>query len=205
MYRLNYCQPGALPPFRAFALTAREGLVALPRVSLPSVAGPGLQALPPAEVEGWPSAILNAAYGAYTMETICGTTHCDCLPDSNSSLSVYVPHTTEVTVNSKKMRAAVSTARIWYKRVGGDDFNRETNTECNTARRWSAPKQNGCAIHLLIFYPATNSEHAQGCSSHEQHGPEGLFRLCHHHKGKRCGERCETCTCISGTASTGRR
>ena len=83
MYRLNYCQPGALPPFRAFALTAREGLVALPRVSLPSVAGPGLQALPPAEVEGWPSAILNAAYGAYTMETICGTTHCDCLPDSN--------------------------------------------------------------------------------------------------------------------------
>ena len=26
---------------------------------------------------------LNAAYGAYTMETICGTTHCDCLPDSN--------------------------------------------------------------------------------------------------------------------------
>ena len=87
MYRLNYCQPGALPPFRAFALTAREGLVALPRVSLPSVAGPGLQALPPAEVEGWPSAILNAAYGAYTMETICGTTHCDCLPDSNSFLS----------------------------------------------------------------------------------------------------------------------
>ena len=86
MYRLNYCQPGALPPFRAFALTAREGLVALPRVSLPSVAGPGLQALPPAEVEGWPSAILNAAYGAYTMETICGTTHCDCLPDSNNSL-----------------------------------------------------------------------------------------------------------------------
>ena len=85
MYRLNYCQPGALPPFRAFALTAREGLVALPRVSLPSVAGPGLQALPPAEVEGWPSAILNAAYGAYTMETICGTTHCDCLPDSNNS------------------------------------------------------------------------------------------------------------------------
>ena len=85
MYRLNYCQPGALPPFRAFALTAREGLVALPRVSLPSVAGPGLQALPPAEVEGWPSAILNAAYGAYTMETICGTTHCDCLPDSNSA------------------------------------------------------------------------------------------------------------------------
>ena len=84
MYRLNYCQPGALPPFRAFALTAREGLVALPRVSLPSVAGPGLQALPPAEVEGWPSAILNAAYGAYTMETICGTTHCDCLPDSNN-------------------------------------------------------------------------------------------------------------------------
>ena len=88
MYRLNYCQPGALPPFRAFALTAREGLVALPRVSLPSVAGPGLQALPPAEVEGWPSAILNAAYGAYTMETICGTTHCDCLPDSNNSLFI---------------------------------------------------------------------------------------------------------------------
>ena len=87
MYRLNYCQPGALPPFRAFALTAREGLVALPRVSLPSVAGPGLQALPPAEVEGWPSAILNAAYGAYTMETICGTTHCDCLPDSNNRLT----------------------------------------------------------------------------------------------------------------------
>ena len=86
MYRLNYCQPGALPPFRAFALTAREGLVALPRVSLPSVAGPGLQALPPAEVEGWPSAILNAAYGAYTMETICGTTHCDCLPDSNNNI-----------------------------------------------------------------------------------------------------------------------
>ena len=84
MYRLNYCQPGALPPFRAFALTARGGLVALPRVSLPSVAGPGLQALPPAEVEGWPSAILNAAYGAYTMETICGTKHCDCLPDSNN-------------------------------------------------------------------------------------------------------------------------
>ena len=90
MYRLNYCQPGALPPFRAFALTAREGLVALPRVSLPSVAGPGLQALPPAEVEGWPSAILNAAYGAYTMETICGTTHCDCLPDSNNYLSLLL-------------------------------------------------------------------------------------------------------------------
>ena len=83
MCPLNHRPPGALPPFRAFALTAREGLVALPRVSLPSVAGPGLQALPPAEVEGWPSAILNAAYGAYTMETICGTTHCDCLPDSN--------------------------------------------------------------------------------------------------------------------------
>ena len=90
MYRLNYCQPGALPPFRAFALTAREGLVALPRVSLPSVAGPGLQALPPAEVEGWPSAILNAAYGAYTMETICGTTHCDCLPDSNDKIPTAV-------------------------------------------------------------------------------------------------------------------
>ena len=26
MYRLNYCQPGALPPFRAFALTARGSL-----------------------------------------------------------------------------------------------------------------------------------------------------------------------------------
>ena len=110
MYRLNYCQPGALPPFRAFALTAREGLVALPRVSLPSVAGPGLQALPPAEVEGWPSAILNAAYGAYTMETICGTTHCDCLPDSNnfSSLANYQQITSKLPASYQQVTSKLN-------------------------------------------------------------------------------------------------
>ena len=75
MYRLNYCQPGALPPFRAFALTAREGLVALPRVSLPSVADPGLQANPPSSGLGWPSAIRRPA---------------TLLPDSNNYLSLLL-------------------------------------------------------------------------------------------------------------------
>ena len=40
MYSLNHRPPGALPPFQTFALTARCGLAALPRVSLTSFAVP---------------------------------------------------------------------------------------------------------------------------------------------------------------------
>ena len=40
MYALNHRPPGALPPFHTFALTARCGLTALPRVSLTSFALP---------------------------------------------------------------------------------------------------------------------------------------------------------------------
>ena len=40
MYALNHRPPGALPPFYTFALTARCGLTALPRVSLTSFALP---------------------------------------------------------------------------------------------------------------------------------------------------------------------
>ena len=71
MCPLNHRPPGALPPFSAFALTARGGLAALPGVSLPSVACPGLQANPPSSGLGWPSAILRPA---------------ELLPDSNNSL-----------------------------------------------------------------------------------------------------------------------
>ena len=61
MCPLNHRPPGALPPFRAFALTARCGLAALPGVSLTSFACPGLQANPPSSGLGWPSAILRSA------------------------------------------------------------------------------------------------------------------------------------------------
>ncbi len=42
---------------------------ALPRVSLPSVAYTGLQALPPVEVEGWLSAIHRAAERLVAMKS----------------------------------------------------------------------------------------------------------------------------------------
>ncbi len=61
MCPLNHRPPGALPPFSAFALTARGGLAALPGVSLPSVACPGLQANPPSSCLGRPSAFLLPA------------------------------------------------------------------------------------------------------------------------------------------------
>ena len=61
MCPLNHRPPGALPPFSAFALTARGGFAALPGVSLPTVACPGLQANPPSSGLGWPSAILRSA------------------------------------------------------------------------------------------------------------------------------------------------
>ena len=50
---------------------------ALPGVSLTSFACPGLQALPPAEVEGWPSAILIAANGLVSVKRLM------VLPDVN--------------------------------------------------------------------------------------------------------------------------
>ena len=61
MCSLNHRSPGALPPFRAFALTARGRLATLPGVSLPSVACPGLQANPPSSCLGRPSAFLLPA------------------------------------------------------------------------------------------------------------------------------------------------
>ena len=163
MYRLNYCQPGALPPFRAFALTAREGLVALPRVSLPSVAGPGLQALPPAEVEGWPSAILNAAYGAYTMETICGTTHCDCLPDSNKKTPILcrknaaAPRVARQWVRPRSSAMSIDVALSTRRGVGRDTYSlpKKNAATPQVARQWtchhyikdtySLPQKRGCA------------------------------------------------------------
>ena len=50
---------GGAAPFNAFALTARCGLATFTRGVAHCVrSDPGLGARPPAEVEGWPSAIL---------------------------------------------------------------------------------------------------------------------------------------------------
>ena len=108
----------ALPSTKAFALAGRGSRAALPGLSLPSVAGPGLQALPPAEVVGWPSAILppltlwqlsischGMLYTSFSDEGSCFTNRAGniSLPDKSTNQQTRSVHHSQYRIISRRL------------------------------------------------------------------------------------------------------